>query len=602
MREGDELTRDRSTVQGTINTLNDIVAKFYTLTPREFVTVDEYGRFHSASWDSIQPDTITNLGLPSDVRTVANTDKRWIDLTLDDDKDNPHFIIKHQYNPVEPVNTYANKNENTSVTGNVGLNHSADDTLKLYTPLVDATGHVVGQNTETVTLPFNYKVVTIGSQSEIVYDSTKNNLTAGSTIDKSYSGTGSLIAENTKDTFTVNTGNKWIRLIPNSGTKSYQISHEVHNINVSDNTSTNLNAGSGTNVINIPDWDFDNAGHIIEKHDHEYTLPYGYKFVQDEDNSSIQAGNTQDKLIVVGDSYLTTSVNDHTLTISHDKVNPITAATQLIENVTTPTFGSTFTIADYSFDSQGHRIVTSSHTVQFPEGQLANGTHVATSANVVTSLDFDPASGTITKTDANVGALPLTGYEQVESISAMPTATDSINVALAKVTYILNNSTTTVDSRISTAINALNAAESTGDFIAKIKETNGVISATIGTFGTSGTIATDAGSNREVVTSVTIDHSGVISGTKLTLGTAALSATTDFDAAGAADTVKTDLIGTALDTQTSDTITGAKKYTDNAVTTMESKKYGVSGSTQYTFEEMVAKLNDLEARLAALES
>ena len=220
-------------------------------------------------------------------------------------------------------------------------------------------------------------------------------------------------------------------------------------------------------------------------------MPYGYKFIQDEGNSSIQAGNTQDKLIVVGDSYLTTSVNDHTLTISHDKVNPTTATTQLKSNVETPTFGSTFVIDDYSFDNQGHRIVTSSHTVQFPKGQLANGTHVATSANVVTSLAFDATSGTITKTDANVGTLPLTGYAQVESISAMPTATDSINVALAKVTYILNNSTTTVDSRISTAINALDAAESSDDFIAKIKETNGVISATTGTFGTSGTIATD---------------------------------------------------------------------------------------------------------------
>ena len=29
--------------------------------------------------------------------------------------------------------------------------------LKLYTPIVDNAGHVVGKNTETVTLPYGYK-------------------------------------------------------------------------------------------------------------------------------------------------------------------------------------------------------------------------------------------------------------------------------------------------------------------------------------------------------------------------------------------------------------------------------------------------------------
>ena len=37
-------------------------------------------------------------------------------------------------------------------------NLSADkDVLHLYTPYVDAAGHVVGKNIETVTLPFGFK-------------------------------------------------------------------------------------------------------------------------------------------------------------------------------------------------------------------------------------------------------------------------------------------------------------------------------------------------------------------------------------------------------------------------------------------------------------
>mgnify|MGYP006370677247 FL=1 len=32
-----------------------------------------------------------------------------------------------------------------------------DDTIKLYTPYVDAKGHVVGKNIETITLPYSYR-------------------------------------------------------------------------------------------------------------------------------------------------------------------------------------------------------------------------------------------------------------------------------------------------------------------------------------------------------------------------------------------------------------------------------------------------------------
>ena len=594
LAEGDEKTRDSSTFQGVINKFNDIVDKFNILNPQEFVTINRYGQVHSSGWDSDQSGSYKNYGTNLTTNyPVAEDSQRWISLDLDDDVNGPHFTIKHEYNQVTSTTTVADKNGG-NISGVAGLNNNENDTLKLYTPIVDNMGHVVGENFETVTLPYNYKTVTIGAQSETVYDSTKNNLVAGSTIDKSYSGTGNLIAENIKDTFTVNTGNKWIRLVPDIVNKSFQISHEVHNINVSNNNPTNLNSDGGSDTIVISDWDFDNAGHIIEKHDHEYTLPYGYKFVQDEGNNSIQAGNTQDKLIVVGDSYLTTSVNDHTLTISHDKVNPTTAATQLIENVTTPAFGSTFVINDYSFDSQGHRIVTSSHTVQFPEGKIAYGEHDETSANVITSLAFDPASGKITKTDANVGTLPLTGYSQSQSISAMPESIDSINVAISKLSYVLNNSTVTVNERIE----ALDVSETTGDFIAKIKQENGKIIATSGTFGTTNTISANSwNEDRSVITSISINSSGQIDGNKVQLGSAALSDTTDFDSAGAANNVQTALIGENSDTYESNTIIGAKKYTDNAF----SKSYGDINETQYTIEEMVAKINELESRLSALE-
>ena len=43
----DTLTRDLTTVQGSINALNDIIDKFDELVPAEIVMIDEYGRVHS---------------------------------------------------------------------------------------------------------------------------------------------------------------------------------------------------------------------------------------------------------------------------------------------------------------------------------------------------------------------------------------------------------------------------------------------------------------------------------------------------------------------------------------------------------------------------
>jgi hypothetical protein len=38
----------------------------------------------------------------------------------------------------------------------------------LYTPIVDAAGHVVGKNTETVTLPYGFKNIIINEQKRTV--------------------------------------------------------------------------------------------------------------------------------------------------------------------------------------------------------------------------------------------------------------------------------------------------------------------------------------------------------------------------------------------------------------------------------------------------
>jgi len=111
-------------------------------------------------------------------------------------------------------------------------------------------GHVVGSNTETVTLPYGFKYINIGAP--ISDELTSDELAAA----------GRLRADNTQDEFTINPSNKWIRI---TGTDSEEngelitIGHEIHEINEDSNGISDFNGGtyeelpSGTDSINIPD-------------------------------------------------------------------------------------------------------------------------------------------------------------------------------------------------------------------------------------------------------------------------------------------------------------------------------------------------------------
>ena len=114
----------------------------------------------------------------------------------------PHIKLEHTLNhKVTPTATAADKNtpytDSTIPEGNngLGLNNSSDDTLKLYTPIVDNMGHVVGNNTETVTLPYGFKSITTNGR-------VSNNNTTDVAVQSN------IVADNTQDTLGINSGNE----------------------------------------------------------------------------------------------------------------------------------------------------------------------------------------------------------------------------------------------------------------------------------------------------------------------------------------------------------------------------------------------------------
>ena len=98
-----------------------------------------------------------------------------------------------------------------------------------------------------------------------------------------------------------------------------------------------------------------------------------------------------------------------------------------------------------------------------------------------------------------------------------------------------------VDAKITKAINDLDVAEISGDYIKSVKQVDGKIEATVGTF--------------------------------------------NFDAAGAAATAKSEVIGASGDTSTADTIYGAKKYAE------EKANAAKSGAEATASADATAKAN-----------
>jgi hypothetical protein len=95
------------------------------------------------------------------------------------------------------------------------MNNPKTDTIELYTPIVDNKGHVVGKNTETVTMPFGFKTITASNVNEAI--ATQADPAANKDI----------VADNTQDVFNLIAGNKWIQMVTNDASDTLTISHRA---------------------------------------------------------------------------------------------------------------------------------------------------------------------------------------------------------------------------------------------------------------------------------------------------------------------------------------------------------------------------------------
>lgn len=547
-------TRNTETVQGCINTLNDIINNFASLVPGEFLICDSNGKVSSASWTTKQDYSYTNEDSGSKSATTS-AENQWINLAVN--SSTKQITLTHKAHIVANTTSAENKNDS----------NNTDNTIQFYTPIVDNCGHIVGKNTKTITLPYGYKTL---SSNQISANETDfyTTITPSSTINGQYSESSSIKASpketNTsattiKDTIKLNTGNKWVQTKIENQTVT--LAHEIHNIEEQP-YDTNLNLGK-ENTITVQDLTFDAAGHVTANHPHTYTLPYGFKFIKVSNSTSVgeplsgvnsngqAADSIQDTLTLSASNKWIKLDNQTQDTIKFGHSIPTFengAANTLYglqSNWTTGSSSAAFKVPNFKFDEAGHIISAQEHTVTLPNGlqkiTIANSGNKAVAVNGIAStgdlnattltdgitidngnrwitlvtdstnkkltiyhnapgsevnttqtgnetpsfggtfsipeVKYDEA-GHISKVSTHTVTIPATLNGYSKGAAATPIEqTDTLNSAFSKLENQIANETT---NRVS-AINSLKCSTvggGTNEYISSISQTNGIISAT----------------------------------------------------------------------------------------------------------------------------
>ena len=175
------------------------------------------------------------------------SDDPWIrtDINVAFDLNNPEYhqnaiSIHHTWHPTEDETSVSDMNE-------------GKDTIELYTPLIDAAGHIVGKNTETVTLPYGYKTITSLGKAPLGYPLYTKDDTVMTYI---YTA-----ASNTQDSLDISPFNKWIQIAVRDN--QVAIAHELISTDFGEKKSNSqeLTPAFGS-TFNIPVLTVDDAGHL----------------------------------------------------------------------------------------------------------------------------------------------------------------------------------------------------------------------------------------------------------------------------------------------------------------------------------------------------
>lgn len=330
----------------------------------------------------------------------------------------------------------------TDVVRHVGIDGTQNEDCIFTIPLLktDDAGHVIGYDTMSIYIPYNYRNIKLAEQSVSKEAMTSNN--------------GLQEADLTNDTFTFGTGNKWI--VARTDDDSITFAHEL-SAQAEHNFANDLDVSEGAkvdhqndNVITFPLVETDNAGHIIKYSTHQFSIPHGFKnikIVEDTDSNTENGTFDTEALFsaAASDDQLTFTPQNKWINMSANIPTKTVSVGHLLSPLTThvndgdrkakePLFGETFTVPEYKVDKAGHIIESTSHTVKVPQNSYVQ----TENANVMTSMTLNKDTGAFNATRVHVGTLALTEYSASDNAEQLA-ATDTINSAFAKTQKQINN-------------------------------------------------------------------------------------------------------------------------------------------------------------------
>lgn len=390
------------------------------------------------------------------------TQNKWIQTAITNNNTGADsLVIAHEIHAIKDADAIG-----TNLNGG-NISTITSDNIVIPDLKFDKAGHLTENHSHTYTLPYGYKTITTNGRG------TDTNINTETTI----GARTSLVADNTQDILTINSGNKWIKIDTDANSDTIVFSHDIHLIDDDGaKTAINLNekptnsaqliewqSKTDGNTIVIPDWSYDIAGHIIEKEPRTYTLPYGYKTIVAKNSETTNtapdivtaapaADSTQDILNIKASNKwikLSTTDNDSTegnsISFGHALVGINFGSTYYSNNDTSNTlddhnrkldFGGSFKIFNLTTDNAGHVTNIDTNDITLP----TIGLSTSGSGNIVTDMSYSYNStnkkGTFTETRNNVGSLVLTGYNGTSTGNV--SNTDTINSAFAKIENKLN--------------------------------------------------------------------------------------------------------------------------------------------------------------------
>lgn len=136
LKFNDTLTRDRTTVQGCINQINDIINAFGKINPSDTVIINSYGQFAGARY--ITDD--------------------WISISTNKSLNDPSITINH----IGPTNNTTQIGETTAKTLKFG------DSFKSYNFGIDEKGHINNTKTSSVNITMPSLSITDGATGNVL--------------------------------------------------------------------------------------------------------------------------------------------------------------------------------------------------------------------------------------------------------------------------------------------------------------------------------------------------------------------------------------------------------------------------------------------------